>query len=108
MEEETRAIGVGSSWQEMKTNWPATHYRVYKRRVKVCKVKGRTHGIYVPGSERSIQAFNKNLCIFIPFGATAVKKRAHKLNLRRIRQRGGEKHEEYIATLDTGIIYDRP
>jgi len=30
---------------------------------------------------------------------------AHKLNLRRTTTRG--KHEKYIATLDTGIIYDR-
>lgn len=28
-------------------------------------------GIYVPASERSIPAFNKNLCIFIPFGGVA-------------------------------------
>lgn len=78
-------------------------------------------GIYVPASERSIPAFNKNLCIFIPFGGGRLRRQrhcrgaAHKLNLRRTTTRGKTRkiyrhswHRNYLRSAITYCEVSQP
>lgn len=89
----------------------------YIRRV----VSALPFGIYVPASERSIPAFNKNLCIFIPFGGGRLHRQrhcrgaAHKLNLRRTTTRGKTRkiyrhswHRNYLRSAITYCEVSQP